>query len=399
MIPENWKLRKFGEVIVMSQYGLSLTSDAEGRYPMFKMNNFKYGKMIASKLQGVDLGDDEAKKYILKKGDLLFNRTNSLELVGKTGIFDLEGDFVFASYLVRFRINNELADPYYVNYFMNWENTQKKLKDIATKGVSQSNINPTNLCKFLEVPLPPLPEQKKIAEILGSWDTAIEQLETLIEKKQLLKRGLMQKLLSGKVRFPEFEGEEWGTAKIAQFFEEVSNKNKKNNQYTILSCSKIYGIVPQDQVFYKRIASEDIARYKIVEYSNLVYDPMLLWDASIGFVESVEKGVISPAYNTFKFIGTDGLWQYFRYLFKSHHFREKYKNISQGTNVRRRKAPAEDFLNIEFEISTSLNEKKHIISFLESLESELHNLFAQLEALKTQKLGLMQQLLTGKRRV
>lgn len=203
-IPEEWTLVSFGDIVSTSQYGLSLASSENGTVPIFKMNNFNNGKMSSSNLDMVEINAEELSAFKLNKGDILFNRTNSYDLVGKTALFDLEGDFVFASYLVRFRINKKKAEPEYVNFFFNWEATQKRIRAIATKGVSQVNINPTSLKKWLKIPLPPLPEQRKIAQILSTWDKAIELTEKLIAAKERRKKGLMQQLLTGQTRFHEF---------------------------------------------------------------------------------------------------------------------------------------------------------------------------------------------------
>ncbi|WP_310483484.1 restriction endonuclease subunit S [Chamaesiphon sp. VAR_48_metabat_403] len=399
MIPDGWTLYSFGDIVVKSQYGLSIPSSLDGQYYIFKMNNFKDGKMNPRKVDKVNLSDADLEKFMLNHGDILINRTNSIDLVGKTGVFDLEGVFTFASYLVRFQVNRTIANPFFVNFFFNWSESQQRLKEIATLGVSQANINPTALQKYFKILLPPLLEQCRIAEVLGVWDESIDLLERLIGKTRSRKQGLMQQLLTGKKRFKEFESSEWRTIKLSDFFTEISKKNTNNEDLIVLSCSKVYGIVPQSSIFAKRIASEDTKRYKIVEANNLVYDPMLLWDASIGFVESVNRGVISPAYNTFKYKGSYDVLPYFRYLFKSYEFKEIYKVISQGTNVRRRKAPAKTFLSIEFEFPQSVPEQEKIAAVLSAADEEISTLEKQLAAYKQQKLGLMQQLLTGRIRI
>jgi type I restriction enzyme S subunit len=171
---------------------------SDGEYPVFRMNNIENGYMIDSPLKYLDLPDEEFEKYRVEQGDILFNRTNSHELVGKTGIFDLEGDYVFASYLVRLR-TNERADPYYLNYYMNSKKGQDRLKAFATKGVGQSNINAQNVQRVL-MPCPPVEEQQEIAEIIRQFDRQIEANKQYKSQLQRIKQGLLQNLLSGDVR-------------------------------------------------------------------------------------------------------------------------------------------------------------------------------------------------------
>jgi type I restriction enzyme S subunit len=125
-VPIDWNTVKLGQLLSGCQYGLSQSLAESGRYPVFRMNNIQEGRLIASPLVYVDLPDCEFARYRLKKGDVLLNRTNSLDLVGKVGLFDLEGDFVFASYLIRLVVNSP-NDSRFVNYFLNSYEGQKRI--------------------------------------------------------------------------------------------------------------------------------------------------------------------------------------------------------------------------------------------------------------------------------
>lgn len=197
-IPAGWDVCPISDIVNMAQYGISESMSSEGEYPVFRMNNIENGYMIDSPLKYLDLSDEEFEKYRVEQGDILFNRTNSHELVGKTGIFELEGDYVFASYLVRLR-TNERADPYYLNYYMNSKKGQDRLKAFATKGVGQSNINAQNVQRVL-MPRPPVEEQREIAEIIRQFDRQIEANKRYKSQLQRIKEGLLQNLLSGDVR-------------------------------------------------------------------------------------------------------------------------------------------------------------------------------------------------------
>jgi len=105
MVPEHWEVVRLGETIINTQYGLSLRGSTNGKYPILRMNNLIEGSINTSDLQYVNLELEQLERFRLNKGDILFNRTNSFELVGKTSLFALEGDFVFASYLIRIITN------------------------------------------------------------------------------------------------------------------------------------------------------------------------------------------------------------------------------------------------------------------------------------------------------
>jgi type I restriction enzyme, S subunit len=152
-MPESWRVVKLGDVGARTQYGISLRGNPMGTYPIVRMNNLEDGRVDTTDLQFVELDTETLQAYRLNKGDILFNRTNSYDLVGKTSLFDLEGNFVFASYLVRVLVDREQLSPAYLNGYLNWNMAQQRLKMLATRGVSQSNINATKLRDF-QIPLP-----------------------------------------------------------------------------------------------------------------------------------------------------------------------------------------------------------------------------------------------------
>ena len=180
-IPEDWEVVKLEEVTREIIYGISKKGKKEGKYPVLRMNNLEDGKINCKDLQFVNLESSEFEKFKLEKGDVLFNRTNSLDLVGKTSLFTLDGDFVFASYLLRIRTIKDRLLPEYLNYYFNFEKTQQELKSLASRGASQVNISASKLSNS-PIPLPPLPEQQEIAEILQTVD---EKIEIERRKKEL----------------------------------------------------------------------------------------------------------------------------------------------------------------------------------------------------------------------
>lgn len=102
----------------------------------------------------------------------------------KTGLVLEDQNAVFASYLVRIKIDELQADPEFISYCMNSEAGQRQMKTLSTRAISQANINPTIFKKHFHIPFPPLDAQHEIASILRAWDTAIEKMERLIEAKE-----------------------------------------------------------------------------------------------------------------------------------------------------------------------------------------------------------------------
>ncbi len=196
-IPYEWEIQKLDSLLELCQYGLSIKMESSGEFPIIKMNSIKNGRVIHENLRYVNLNRTEFQKYKLKKGDILFNRTNSYELVGRTGVFTLEGDYVFASYLIRLRVIDKQISSYFLALYLIFKNNQ--LRQMATRAVHQANINATNL-KGFSVLVPSLKEQKEITEIFNSIDKKMELLQAKKEKLSNIKKGLMNDLLTGQKR-------------------------------------------------------------------------------------------------------------------------------------------------------------------------------------------------------
>jgi len=150
--------RSGGDVIELCQYGLSVKMSDQGKYPIVKMDDIVNGYVTEENIKYVDLDEETYRNFRLEKGDILFNRTNSYELVGRTGIFMLDGDYVFASYLIRLRPKYDIIDAYFLTFYLIFSND--RIRQLATRAVHQANINATNLQK-VKLPLPPSPNRKR----------------------------------------------------------------------------------------------------------------------------------------------------------------------------------------------------------------------------------------------
>ena len=347
-----------------------------------------------SDLAHVNLSDAQATEYRLCTDDLLINRTNSYELVGKTAIFDLPGDIVFASYLVRFQLDKTQVFPRFVHYFLNSETGKILLQGFATKGVSQANLNPTTLKKRLPIPLPPLAEQRKIAAILSTWDEAITLTERLIEALRQRKQALMQLLLTGEVRFKEFEGEDWSEVEIGSFLKESrisGGDGATAKKITVRLYGK--GVYPKDDA---RTGSEN-TRYYVRKAGQFIYSKLDFLNGAFGIIPDNMDGYestldlptfdISPSINALFFLN---------YVSRE----DFYKNFwgqAKGGRKARRVAPSELLeTSIDLPLPPEQNKIAEAIHFMErhiDICIQYHN------ALVGQKRALMQQLLSGAIRV
>jgi restriction endonuclease S subunit len=160
------------------------------------MMNLENGRCVENDIKYVNLSDKDFDAYRLVHGDVLFNRTNSYELVGRTGMYDLDGDHVFASYLVRIKVDVEKLAPDYLTLFLNSDQGRQQVLSFATKGVSQANVNASNLLR-IRIPLPPLSAQKdlleQIASVKSAEDSARTRQSSIAKMKRLILAGIAEK--------------------------------------------------------------------------------------------------------------------------------------------------------------------------------------------------------------
>ncbi|MFV0388560.1 MAG: restriction endonuclease subunit S [Pyrinomonadaceae bacterium] len=194
-IPKEWEAMKLLDVVPLAEYGISESLDEIGETPVLRMNNLQNGEVSLKDLKYSN--GYEAKRVLLKPNDVLFNRTNSLEHVGKTAIWRGKSKTVsFASYLVRLIPDLNKLLPEFLNYWLNFDKTQIAIRLYASIGVHQVNINPTNLRKTLIAKPIDLSEQERIIELLNVHKMNVNAELKSLKKLKTIKTGLMQDLLT-----------------------------------------------------------------------------------------------------------------------------------------------------------------------------------------------------------
>jgi len=164
--PKGWPVGTIRDLVASANYGSSEKADEiEGQYPILRMNNLTYeGRLDLSSLKYVDLDDKVADKYLARKGDLLFNRTNSKELVGKTAVYDRDETMAIAGYLIRVRMN-EKGNPCYVSAYLNSAHGKATLQAMCKPIVGMANINAQEM-QNIRIMLPPIDLQDHYANVV-----------------------------------------------------------------------------------------------------------------------------------------------------------------------------------------------------------------------------------------
>ena len=167
--PKGWKVVTIGDIVTEVRYGTSKPAVEGGKYPYLRMNNLTAdGHLDLNDLKYIDISDDEVEKCVVRKGDVLFNRTNSIDLVGKTAVFDLQDDMVIAGYIIRVRLNEKIL-PEVLSQYMNLEALKDILRSMAKGAVNQANINAQEL-QSIRVYVPDIELQKQFVEMKDQVD-------------------------------------------------------------------------------------------------------------------------------------------------------------------------------------------------------------------------------------
>jgi type I restriction enzyme, S subunit len=394
-IPIDWNSFELKDISEKIMVGIASAAThayrAEGVI-LFRNQNIKDGFLDDSDILFIDEKYEKAhKNKRLKGGDILIART------GYPGTACLVPDkYIGAQSITTLitRPNHNVVNKKYLCFYINSEFGQSYFETNQIGG-GQKNVNAGTL-ELMLIPLPPLSEQKAIAHVLGLMDTAIKQNNQLLAQKELRKKWMMQHLLTGKKRLKGF-GREWKNIHIKDVSKEVSLRNKEDKQLTVLSCTKYDGLVPSLEYFGRKIFSDDVSTYKVVPKNHFAYATNHIEEGSIGYQEILDEALISPMYTVFK---TDASINdtFFYKLLKSYELVYQYQNRMEGSIDRRGGLRWDAFSIIKIQIP-SIKEQTAIAQVLQAADKEIQLLKAKTEKLRLQKKGMMQVLLTGRKRL
>lgn len=384
IIPNEWEVKKIKEIGQVVTGNTPATSEKEnyGDSYLFvspvDLSDLKYIKNTEKKLSLI--GFEKSRK--LPKGAVLFT---CIGLIGKVGISLCD---LSCNQQINAIICNELMFNEYLYYELRIR--ASKIKLIAGEQVLPI-INKSDF-ENVKILIPPLPEQRKIAEVLSTWDKAIEKQTLLVEKLELRKKGLMQQLLTGKKRLHEFNGE-WKKEKLGKLFDE--RNETKMQSLPLLSITADKGIISQTASEKKDTSNEDKSKYKRICPGDIGYNTMRMWQGRCAL--SKLEGIVSPAY-TIVSPHNDVNPFYMEMLFKQPFMIYRFWTHSQGlvNDTLNCKYPA--FSQVKVTIP-KIEEQNAIAEILSFCDKEIALAKQKLDTLRQQKKGLMQVLLTGKKRI
>ncbi len=274
---------------------------------------------------------------------------------------------------------------HFLAQFVNSEFGRSEVERLMAGG-GKGNLNSGEL-ERIRITLPPIEDQRRVADVLLCWDSAIEVTEKLIAAKERHYSHELSRLIS-RGQHPH--------AHVGSFAEEVSDRNRGGNEARVLSVTNSRGFVlPEDQ-FERRVASADLSNYKVVRRGQYAYNPSRINVGSIARLDGWDDGVLSPMYVVFLLDEAKVDSDYFLHWLKSHEARQRIKNSAQGSV--RETVSFSEFAAITIPLPDK-HRQNAIARYLNALRQEIDLLGQSVAALKTQKRGLMQKLLTGQWRL
>jgi type I restriction enzyme S subunit len=389
-IPGDWDIKKLRDCcLVKGEYGINAPA-VEFSYDLpayLRITDIDdYGNYSIDKKASV--GDPNFEQFILKNGDIVFARTGAT--VGKTYLYKpTDGTLVFAGFLIRFRANENLLTSQHLKYFTETKHYWDWVKTVSMRS-GQPGINAEEYAS-LKIPLPPLPEQRAIAKVLSTADAAIHTTEKLIAQKELRKKWLMRQLLTGKKRLKGFEGE-WKKLGASEIFKSVTKKGFADEE--LLSATQDRGMIPRTMLEGRvTMPTTGTEGFKLVEVGDFVIS---LRSFQGGLEYSYYRGLVSPAYTVLKpkiSINEEFYKQYFKSYDFIGHLAIAVIGIRDGKQI-----SYDDFCTVKIPYP-SLKEQTAIAQVLQAADKEIEKLKMKSEKLRELKKGLMQQLLTGKKRL
>ncbi|MBU2554200.1 MAG: restriction endonuclease subunit S [Bacteroidetes bacterium] len=391
-IPSDWKVQKLGVLVeIVSGNSPSLFNlKNEGKYPYLKVEDLNNCKKYQETSR--QFSDDE--KHIVPENSVIFPKRGAAILNNKVRINTLEVQM--DSNLMAIYSNSEILNNEYLYYQITFEKLYKIADTSTIPQINNKHITPYS------IKLPPLPEQRAIAHVLSLMDTAINKNNQLIAQKELRKLWLMQNLLTGKKRLKGFSGE-WREVALKDIFNRITRKNGEVNT-NVVTISAQRGFIRQTDFFNKTIASEILDNYFLVKKGEFCYNKSYSngypWGATKR-LNDFDKAVVTTLYICFGIkdeTKTNG--NYFEQFFEANYLDKGLTKIAHegGRAHGLLNVTPFDFFSLKITVP-QFEEQTAIAQVLQAADKEIQLLKTKTEKLREQKKGMMQVLLTGKKRL
>ena len=398
MIPQDWNELTIGEIAVVTSGGTPSRDEPsywDGQIPWVRTTEVQNCKIEATDIPIfiTESGLQNSSAKMVPAGTVLMALIGQGKTRGQVALLQTNAAINQNCAAIIFNAGHDAE--FFYQYLLSKYDRVRKMSNSA----GQSNLNGSTV-REINVVIPPLTEQRRIAKILSTWDRAIETTEMLTANSQAQKKALMQQLLTGKKRLPGFRGE-WRQERICDVSDRVNRRNDGQG-LPILMISSTQGFVRQDDKFNRYMAGKSADDYISLRQGEFAYNKGNSKTYEFGCIfplESYPEALVPHVYVCFA-MKTDHDANFYKILFESDYLRPQLKRIVK-TGVRNNgllNITPSEFLETTVPVPP-FDEQRAISKTLSAATAVVQRLSFKLEHLRTEKAALMQQLLTGKRRV
>ena len=388
-IPSDWEVMQLGKIAKVTSGGTPSRENKSywgGNIPWITTSLIDFNEIVNAIEFITNEGLKNSSTKLFSSGTLLMALYGQGITRGKTAILKIEAatnQACAAIILDEKKANRHFVFQYLINKY-------EDIRKLSNTG-NQENLN-GELVKSIKINLPPLPEQIAIAQLLSTWDNAITKTQALIAQKEQRKKWLMQNLLTGKMRLKGFGNTKWKKVGAGEIFESFTKKGFENEE--LLSATQDRGIIPRSQLEGRVTMPEGTtAGYKLVEPGDFIIS---LRSFQGGLEYSYFRGIVSPAYIVLKPKEKIEV-EFYKQYYKSYEFIGRLATAVIGIRDGKQ-VSYDDFCIVKIPFP-SIEEQTAISQVLQAADKEIQLLKRKCDKLKEQKKGLMQVLLTGKKRL
>ena len=400
IIPEDWEVKRLGEITTKIGSGITPRGGQNvyvtKGHPFMRSQNVGNGHLLLDDIVYIDASTHQKQiSTEIACHDVLLNITGAS--IGRCAVAEksiVGGNVNQHVCIIRLK-NKDLS--YYVCSFLLSYMGQKQV-DSFQAGGNREGLNYDQISSF-KICIPPLNEINQISTILSLWDTAIAKQTALIEQLTLHKRGLMQQLLTGKKRLKGFEGE-WNYHRIEEHFEQVIKRNDGKGHVPMTISARL-GLVSQKDKFDRVVAGNSLDNYTLLEKGDFAYNKgnSNLYEMGCIYRLAEESAVVPFVYICFR-VKDDTSCEFYQHFFINHGLDKQLKQIitsgARGDGLLN--VSSADFMSLKIPYPP-IKEQQAIAVILNNADKEIEIQKQKLAAMQEQKKGLMQVLLTGKKRI
>lgn len=401
MLPDGWKKCFLGELVdgtIKNGFSANPVEKISGMY-ILSLGCLTDDGLSVDQIKNIDK-NIYLSEYILQPGDFLVSRSNTPDKVGRSAMFRGEiKNCIYPDLMMRFRVKKTVSANFIESVLKHFSARQYLKKSASGSSLSMVKITKATLEK-LPVTLPPLPEQEKIAAILSTWDKAISTTDALLENSRQQKKALMQQLLTGKRRLPGFKGE-WKGYSLGSLLREIKRPVTwdDNSFYKLLSVKRrSEGVILREILQGKNILTKKMNE---VYAGDFLISKMQVVHGAMGIVpDKFHKFHISDSYIALIPKNDKLLYMpFFDYFSRQQKMYHMALISSYGVHIEKMTFNISLFLKKQITIPVDIHEQRAIAVVLDAADREITLLEQKAARLREEKKALMQQLLTGKRRV